>query len=54
MLFSPAFHGPTGFWDEIIFALGFIVSVLIFIGLALGDRKKEPKENKTAHEDDDS
>jgi hypothetical protein len=52
MLFSPALHGPTGFWDEIIFVVGFIVSVLIFIGLALGDRKREPKED-ARHEDDD-
>jgi hypothetical protein len=52
MLFSPAFHGTLGVWDEIIFAAGFVISVIIFIALALSDRKRGPKEDSLNEEDD--
>jgi hypothetical protein len=52
MLFSPALHGTLGVWDEIIFAAGFVISVIIFIALALSDKKRNPKE-ETQNEDDD-
>lgn len=52
MLLSPLLHGTAGVWDEIIFALGFVVSVIIFIALALGDRKRDKKEQPANDEDD--
>lgn len=53
MLYSPALHGTLGVWDEIIFAAGFVISVIIFIALALSDRKKDgAKEEKLDEEDD--
>ncbi len=42
MMYSPELlHGATGFWDEVIYVVGFIVSIILFIALALGDRKRE-------------
>lgn len=54
MLFSPTFHGLTGAWDEIIFALAFVISILIFIALALRDRKKDIPEEDTHETPKDS
>ena len=52
MIFSPALHGTLGVWDEIIFAGGFVISVIIFIALALSDKKRNSKD-ETQNEDDD-
>ena len=52
MLHSSLLHGAIGVWDEVIFALGFVVSVIIFIALALGDRKRDKKEHTSNDEDD--
>ncbi len=42
MMYSPQLlHGATGFWDEVIYVVGFIGSIILFIALALGDRKRE-------------
>lgn len=46
MLFSPTLHGLAGAWDEIIFALAFVISILIFIALALRDNKKDIQKDE--------
>jgi hypothetical protein len=52
MLLSPNLHGTFGTWDELIFAAAFIIAILIFIALALHDRKRDPKEDSKPNEDD--
>ena len=54
MLFSPLVHGFAGAWDEIIFAVAFAISILIFIALALRDRKKDIPEEHSNEEPKDS
>jgi hypothetical protein len=54
MLFSPTLHGFAGAWDEIIFAAAFVISILIFIALALRDRKKDDQKEETDETTPDS
>lgn len=54
MLFSPTFHGAAGGWDEIFFAITFMISILIFIALALRDRKQDIKKEDTHENSQDS
>ena len=51
MFTSPILHGSAGAWDEIIFGIAFVLSVIIFIALAFADRKHDAKE-KSNHEQD--
>ncbi|HKZ69693.1 MAG TPA: hypothetical protein VI547_03090 [Anaerolineales bacterium] len=51
MFTSPILHGSAGAWDEILFGIAFVISVIIFIALAFADRKHDAKE-KSNHEQD--
>ena len=53
MMYSPQLlHGATGFWDEVIYVVGFIVSLILFISLAFGDRNREKEKEKNDEESD--
>ncbi len=49
MLYQPTLHGFAGAWDEIIFVIAFLLSILIFIALAFKDKKRNAK-NGSDHE----
>ena len=52
ILWLPLWHGTVGAWDEVIFAVGFVISVVIFIMISLSDKKRgEKKEEKTNDKD---
>jgi hypothetical protein len=51
---SPPLHGALGVWDEIIFGVGFVLSIIIFISLAFNDRKRDVKEEITPQDDQDA
>jgi hypothetical protein len=43
-------HGSVGAWDEIVMAVGAVISLILIIALALSDRKRGAKEKE---EDED-
>jgi len=55
LLYRPLLHGSAGPWDEIIFGIGFALSVIIFGVLALSDKwaakRKERQEANPRNED---
>lgn len=42
MLFSPVLHGS--YVDDALFAAAIIITLLLFIAMALNDRKREDKK----------
>jgi hypothetical protein len=53
-LLSPPLHGALGVWDEIIFGVGFVLSILIFVALAFNDRKRDVHKEMTSQDDQDA
>jgi hypothetical protein len=51
---SPPLHGALGVWDEIIFGVGFVLSILIFVALAFNDRKRDVHKEMTSQDDQDA
>jgi len=51
---APALHGAAGIWDEIIFGIGFVLSIIIFVALALSDRRRDAKEETDSQDDQDA
>jgi len=53
-MYSPQLpHGAIGFWDEVVYIVGFVVSIILFIALALGDRKRKGKEEGKDEDESD-
>lgn len=51
---SPQLHGAAGIWDEVIFGIGFVLSVIIFVALAFSDRRRDAKEETSPKDDQDA
>ena len=51
LLAHPLLHGAAGVWDEILFLAAFVISVVIFIWLALRDKKQDSQSGKDKSKD---
>lgn len=49
---SPPLHGAAGIWDELIFGIGFVLSIVIFVALALSDRRRDARKEEAGPQDD--
>lgn len=45
-LARPPLHGAAGPWDDILFLAAFIISMAIFLWLALSDKKRDQQKGK--------
>ena len=50
--YQPVLHGT--YIDELIFGIGFVLSIALFIYLALADKKRENKSDEDQNVDDQS
>jgi hypothetical protein len=51
---APPLHGALGIWDEVIFGVGFVLSIMIFVALAFNDRKRDAHKEVTSQDDQDA